>query len=112
MGPKRLYLLDEPTTGLDSSTAHRLVSSIRDFVHKDKVQPSLAACTSIAGLRIDWACLVTGTLSNMLSALHCVETDGSFSAATSCRSHTSAESQRMGSQWWALSRDIMVARGC
>ena len=37
VGPKRLYLLDEPTTGLDSSTAHRLVSSIRKFVHKDKV---------------------------------------------------------------------------
>lgn len=70
MGPKRLYLLDEPTTGLDSSTAHRLVSSIREFVHKDKVEPSLAACTSIAGLCVDQACLVTGSLSNMITALH------------------------------------------
>ena len=112
MGPKRLYLLDEPTTGLDSSTAQRLVSSIREFVHKDKVQPSLAACTSIPGLRIDWACLVTGTLSTMLSALHCVGTDGSFLAATSCRSHTSAEGQRTGSQWWARCRDTIIARGC
>lgn len=112
MGPKRLYLLDEPTTGLDSSTAHRLVSSIREFVHKDKVQPSLTACTSIAGLRTDWACLVTGTLSNMLSALHCVETDGSFLAATRCRSHTSAESQSMGSQWWALCRDTITSCNC
>ena len=47
VGPKRLYLLDEPTTGLDSSTAHRLVSSIREFVHKDKVRccpASTAGC--------------------------------------------------------------------
>ena len=46
VGPKRLYLLDEPTTGLDSSTAHRLVSSIREFVHKDKVErcPASTAC--------------------------------------------------------------------
>ena len=41
VGPKRLYLLDEPTTGLDSSTAYRLVSSIREFVHKDKVRALL-----------------------------------------------------------------------
>ena len=43
VGPKRLYLLDEPTTGLDSSTARRLVSSIREFVHKDKARCSSAS---------------------------------------------------------------------
>ena len=53
VGPKRLYLLDEPTTGLDSSTAYRLVSSIREFVHKDKVRP-LLPLASLPEERTSW----------------------------------------------------------
>ena len=55
VGPKRLYLLDEPTTGLDSSTAYRLVSSIREFVHKDKVRALLPkACPPREGAHQVW----------------------------------------------------------
>ena len=36
-GPKKVYLLDEPTTGLDSSTAHQVVRSIRDYAHLEQV---------------------------------------------------------------------------
>ncbi len=37
VGPKKVYLLDEPTTGLDSSTAHQVVRSIRDYAHLEQV---------------------------------------------------------------------------
>ena len=37
VGPQRVWLLDEPTTGLDSSTAAQVVRTIRDFVHCEKV---------------------------------------------------------------------------
>ena len=39
VGPQKVYLLDELTTGLDSSTAHQVVSAIRDFAHYDEVIP-------------------------------------------------------------------------
>ncbi|EIE25913.1 ATP-binding cassette transporter [Coccomyxa subellipsoidea C-169] len=35
VGPKQVYLLDEPTTGLDSSTAQQVVRTIGDFAHMD-----------------------------------------------------------------------------
>lgn len=38
MGPKQVFLLDEPTTGLDSSTAQQVVKTIGDFAHMDGVR--------------------------------------------------------------------------
>jgi ABC-type multidrug transport system ATPase subunit len=37
VGAKKVFLLDEPTTGLDSSTAYHVVQSIRDFAHIEGV---------------------------------------------------------------------------
>jgi ABC-type multidrug transport system ATPase subunit len=37
VGPKKVFLLDEPTTGLDSSTAYHIVRTIRDFAHMEGV---------------------------------------------------------------------------
>ena len=39
MGPKRVYLMDEPTTGLDSSTAYQVVRSIADYAHLEQARP-------------------------------------------------------------------------
>ena len=44
VGPKKVYLLDEPTTGLDSSTAHQVVRSIRDHAHLEQVPGSDHLC--------------------------------------------------------------------
>lgn len=44
VGPKKVFLLDEPTTGLDSSTAHHIVKTIRDFAHMEGVRRYTLAC--------------------------------------------------------------------
>ena len=46
MGPKQVYLLDEPTTGLDSSTAQQVVRTIGEFAHMDGVRLAVMPITS------------------------------------------------------------------
>jgi len=38
VGPQRVYFLDEITTGLDSATAHQVVSVLRDLAHLENVR--------------------------------------------------------------------------
>ena len=41
VGPQRVYFLDEVTTGLDSATAHQVVSVLRDLAHLESVRACL-----------------------------------------------------------------------
>ena len=51
---KKVFLMDEPTTGLDASTAHAIVRSMQDFAHLDQVLALCLTCGVDLGNRQGW----------------------------------------------------------